>query len=183
MKIAVDPGHGGNDSGAVGPSGLKESDTVLLICEQIVRALERAGLETKLTRTCDVFVELGRRCDIANDWCADYFVSVHCNSDGPSAIGIETLYKSSKGEALAKPIQEMMVMVTGDEDRGLKYRSDLYVLNGTEMPAALAETGFISNPETEKLFKGAEYKKIIAQAIVAGILKHLNIRPVEHPAL
>jgi N-acetylmuramoyl-L-alanine amidase len=178
MKICIDPGHGGKDPGAVGPKGLNEADVNLSVSERVADGLERLGLSAALTRDSDVFVELPDRCEFANDWAADYFVSVHCNSDGPSAAGIETLYASDKGEALAKPIQETLVAVTDDTDRGLKYRSDLYVLNGTHMPAALVEIGFISHPDTEALLKTSDYQKLVAEAIVAGIAKHLG---VSHP--
>jgi len=178
MKICIDPGHGGNDSGAVGPTGLKESNVALGICQDLVPALEGLGLGVRLTRDSDVFIALGTRCTIANDWHADYFVSVHLNSDGQSATGIETLYKTEKGKALATPIQAAMIGATGDRNRGLVCRNDLYVLNGTNMPAALAETGFISNPSFEAKFKTNEYRLLIANAIAYGIAQFLNLGPV-----
>lgn len=180
MKIAIDPGHGGSDPGAVGPNGLQEADVNLAICKHVCAGLEKLGISIKLTRETDVYVALGIRCEVANDWDADYFVSIHCNSDGPSAEGIETLYKTQKGEALARPIQEAMVEATGDRDRGLVYRGDLYVLNGTRMPSCLGEVGFVSNPDTESLLKTDEYRRILAEAIVAGIAKFLGIKP-QHP--
>jgi len=115
--------------------------------------LNRLGLSTKLTRSSDVFIELSDRCDIANDWEADYFVSVHLNCNGSTVAGIETLYKSSAGKELAGPVQKEMIAATGDTDRGLKYRDDLYVLDGTNMPAILVEVGFISNPTFESKFR------------------------------
>lgn len=179
MKICVDPGHGGKDPGAVGPNGLNEADVNLEVSKQVASGVEQQlGFSAALTRETDVFIALGARCEFANDYAADYFVSIHCNSNGPSAIGIETLYKSGKGEALAKPIQEMMVKATGDEDRGLKYRSDLYVLSGTNMPAVLAEIGFISNPDTANLLGTDYYRKLVADSIIAGIAKYLKI---SHP--
>lgn len=180
FKICIDPGHGGADPGAVGPGGLHEADVNLAVSQYIVAGLEqKLGLSAALTRETDATTALSGRCEFANDWGADLFISVHCNSNGPSAIGIETLYKSEKGKALAKPIQEMMIAATDDTDRGLKYRSDLYVLNGTNMPAVLAEIGFISNPETEGLLKTDHYRHLIADSIVAGIAKYLNI---SHPS-
>src|SRR5215510_15099352 len=100
MKICLDPGHGGSDPGAVGPSGLSEASVVLAISQYVATELENLGLEVRLTRDTDVFIALGHRCAIANDWHADYFVSIHLNSDGPNAKGIETLYKTTNGQAL-----------------------------------------------------------------------------------
>jgi N-acetylmuramoyl-L-alanine amidase len=179
-KICVDPGHGGKDPGAVGPTGVEEASVALLIAGKVVNGLQDLGMQTLMTRTTDVFIELGDRCAIANDWYADYFVSVHLNSNGGDAAGIETLYKSDKGKAVAKPVQEAMVMATEDKDRGLKYRDDLYVLNGTNMPAILAEVGFISNPDFEILFDTDEYQEILADAIVSGLAAFLGL-PVPIP--
>ena len=91
MKICLDAGHGGHDPGAVGPTGLTESSVNLNISNYLAAILEGWGLAVKETRTTDVFVELSHRCSIANGWNADYFVSIHLNSNGPSANGIETL--------------------------------------------------------------------------------------------
>src|SRR5215510_3738101 len=179
MKICLDPGHGGNDSGAVGPTGLEEASCVLAISFYVQDLLREYKLETKLTRETDTFVELSTRCTIANGWGADYFVSIHLNSDGPSAQGIETLYVSAKGEALALPIQQSLVDLTGDVDRGLKYRSDLAVLNGTKMPATLAEAGFISHPATERQFRTSTYRTLVAQAIGMGIINFLGLKAPE----
>jgi N-acetylmuramoyl-L-alanine amidase len=176
MKICIDPGHGGNDSGAVGPSGLEEANTVLIIARQLSAfLLGYKGVFVKLTRTADVFIELGTRCEIANKWGAHYFVSVHLNSFSTDASGIETLYASEKGKLLAAPVQEAMVAATGDVDRGLKYRDDLYVLNGTNMPAILTEGGFISHPPTEEKLKTDDYRTLLADAMALGIAGYLNL--------
>ena len=156
---------------------MDESKVALDISLQLSERLIELGYETLLTRTTDVFIELGHRCDIANDWGADVFVSVHLNSNGPSAVGIETLYVSSNGKALAIPVQEALVYSTEDVDRGVKKRTDLYVLNGTEMPAILVEVGFISNPESEERFKSQAYLEIIVDAIASGL--DIKLSPVE----
>ena len=179
MKLCIDAGHGGSDPGAVGPTGLEEAACNLKICEDIEAGLERLGLSVMCTRKNNANVSLGRRCQIANEWCADYFVSIHCNSNGPSAYGVEVLYKTEKGKALAAPIQEMLLEATGDRDRGLVCRENLHVLNATNMPACLAEVGFISHPDTETLLKSKEYLHILAEAIVAGIAKFLQIKPAK----
>jgi N-acetylmuramoyl-L-alanine amidase len=109
IKICVDPGHGGHDPGAVGPTGLTEASRALIIGELVGSALLGHGVQVKLTRSTDVFIQLHVRCDIANDWEANYFVSIHCNSDGPSAKGIETLYTSPTGKELARPVQKALI--------------------------------------------------------------------------
>jgi len=132
---------------------------------------------TRLTRSTDIFVELGERCSIANSWHADWFVSVHLNSDGPSAVGIETLYRGNIGKHLAVDVQSALISATGDTDRGIKYRDDLYVLNGTQMPAIMVEAGFISHPATEEKLDTSEYRTLLATAIAEGIIIHLDLAP------
>lgn len=174
MKICVDSGHGGNDSGAVGQGGLKESHVNLAITKLLETLLKGGDYEVKLTRGHDVYVDLGARCDIANDWQADYFVSIHCNSNGPSAHGVETLYKSQAGLELAIPVQDALVALTREHDRGVKKRDDLAVLNGTDMPAILVEVGFISHIRTEKRLETADYQSVIAEAIMLGITQYFS---------
>jgi len=179
MKICIDPGHGGKDPGAVGPTGLKEAHINLQVSQLLAPQLESRFESFILTRSEDVYIALGQRCQIANSWPADIFVSIHCNSNGPSAVGIETLYVSAKGEALSTPIQAELIRATGDVNRGLKYRSDLAVLNGTNMPATLVEIGFISHPDTEALFKEQSYLISIAKAISYGIEIYFGHKPRE----
>jgi N-acetylmuramoyl-L-alanine amidase len=92
-------------------------------------------------------------------------------------VGIETLYKSETGKALATPVHSALISATGDRDRGLKHRSDLYVLNATNMPAIMVEAGFISHPETEEKLDTPEYKSLLAAAIVEGIASYLDLKP------
>jgi len=177
MKICIDPGHGmPKDPGAVGPSGLKESVVVLEISRLVADMLQSGNISTLLTREQEVFVELGQRCELANDWGANYFVSIHCNSDGPDAVGIETLYKSQKGLMLASPVQRALVEATGDRDRGVKYRHDLHVLNATIMPAILVEVAFISHPGTEARLKTEDYRALLAKAIAGALVDYVAIR-------
>lgn len=182
MKICLDAGHGGNDSGAVGQSGLNESDVVLAITKLVEALLLTGDYEVLLTRTEDVYVALDRRCYICNAWQSNYFVSIHCNSDGPTAKGIETLYKTEAGLELAIPIQDALVAITDDIDRSVKKRDDLAVLNGTSCPAILAEVGFISHPETEAKLATDDYKDLIAEAIVLGITQFFSTGSVPDAA-
>lgn len=174
MTIVVDAGHGGNDTGAVGPTGLEEASTVLLISQYLAGYLLNLDIEVILTRERDTFVTLGDRCAIANDAKANYFVSVHLNSNSSAAVGIETLYKSEAGKDLAVPVQSALIEATGDVDRGLKHRSDLYVLNATAMPAILVEGGFISHPSTETKLKTSDYQMLLANAVGDGIAAFLH---------
>ena len=77
--IVIDPGHGGKDSGALGKNA-QEKDLVLAIGKLLKKALEKDGFNVKMTREKDVFIELGQRANLANQWDGDLFVSLHCNA-------------------------------------------------------------------------------------------------------
>ena len=77
--IVIDPGHGGKDSGALGKNA-QEKDIVLAIGKLLKKSLEKEGFNVKMTREKDVFIELGQRANLANQWDGDLFVSLHCNA-------------------------------------------------------------------------------------------------------
>lgn len=106
-RIVVDPGHGGHDPGAVGPSGLQEKEVVLAISLKLRELLrDELGLDVVMTRSTDVFIPLEERTAIANKVNADLFLSVHANAAANrNANGIETYYlnlaKTEKAAQLA----------------------------------------------------------------------------------
>lgn len=91
-RVVIDPGHGGDDAGAIGPTGLKEKDVTLDIAHRIAPLLSHElSIETLLTRDSDVFVPLEERTARANAFHADLFVSIHCNaSENGEARGVES---------------------------------------------------------------------------------------------
>ena len=93
-KIVIDPGHGGHDTGTIGPNGLEEKDLVLEVGRRLGKLLEtRLGAEVVYTRKNDTFIPLETRTAIANQQRADLFISVHANSShDPGARGVETYY-------------------------------------------------------------------------------------------
>jgi N-acetylmuramoyl-L-alanine amidase len=93
-RIVIDPGHGGHDTGTVGPNGLEEKDLVLDVGRRLGKLLEaRLGAEVVYTRKDDTFIPLETRTAIANQQRADLFISIHANSsDDPEARGVETYY-------------------------------------------------------------------------------------------
>lgn len=112
-KIVIDPGHGGHDTGTIGPNGLEEKDLVLDVSKRLGRLLEsRLGAEVVYTRSDDTFIPLEERTAIANQEGADLFVSVHANSSrDPDARGVETYYLNftSSPEALEVAARENAV--------------------------------------------------------------------------
>ncbi len=95
-KVILDPGHGGEDPGAIGPTGLKEKDITLAVTLEVADLLrEEAGIDVYLTRTDDCFISLDLRTEVANQWGGDLFVSIHANAAfNQKASGIETFFNS-----------------------------------------------------------------------------------------
>jgi N-acetylmuramoyl-L-alanine amidase len=101
-RIVLDPGHGGNDPGATGPTGLKEKDITLAIAHRIAPVLARQGVEVTLTRDDDRFVTLEERTARANAFGADLFVSIHCNAaEKPGRKGVETYVLDTTANEMA----------------------------------------------------------------------------------
>jgi N-acetylmuramoyl-L-alanine amidase len=112
-KIVIDPGHGGHDTGTIGPNGLEEKDLVLDVGRRLGKLLEtRLGAQVVYTRKGDTFIPLETRTAIANQARADLFVSIHANSSyDPGARGVETYYLNftSSPEALEVAARENAV--------------------------------------------------------------------------
>jgi len=177
MKIFIDPGHGGNDSGAVGPTGLMEKDVNLNIAINVRQILINHAVDARLTRSDDSRVELLQRVQMANNSNADYFVSIHINSASVStATGTETYAYpySTKGVELAKHIQKNLVNEIALPNRGVK-TANFYVLRETKMPSALVEVAFVNNPTEEKLLRDQDFIKKASVGITKGILEFIGI--------
>ena len=152
-KIMIDPGHGGNDPGALGRRS-KEKDNVLNVAKKLKTLLEKYGHTVKMTRSTDVFISLSQRANMANFWGADYFISLHNNAASSSATGFETfVYNggvSQKTKQFQNAVHDAIASKIGIRDRGKK-SANFAVLRQTKMPAVLIEYAFISNPNDEKI--------------------------------
>ncbi|TZE82014.1 N-acetylmuramoyl-L-alanine amidase family protein [Calorimonas adulescens] len=189
-KICIDPGHGGSDPGAIGPGGTKEKDITLAVALKVGEKLKANGLEVVFTRANDnpgfpqdQRQNLAKRVSIANMAKVDLFVSIHCNSAvDQQAHGTETYYYKLgyNGEKLARAIQDEMLKATGLYNRGVK-TANFYVIKYTQMPAALVEMAFISNPAEEKLLASIEFQEKAVTAIAKGICNYAGIEYQELP--
>ncbi len=189
QKIMVDPGHGGSDPGARGPAGGRETDVNLAVSLKLRDRLEELGAEVRMTRTTDANVaypgapqqeELRARVKLANEWPAQYYVSVHSNSaENPAAMGTETFHSrnaSRTSKELAAAVHKEMVAATGFRDRGVK-EAGFHVITNTHMPAILVETGFISNAQEEAQMTNPEVQGRMAQAIATGMANIIGLNP------
>ena len=171
--IILDPGHGGNDTGALRGSVL-EKDITLQIALKVRDCLREKGLtKIVMTRTSDTTLTLDDRVQTSNNYNADIFVSIHINASVKSEIkGIETHYYTENGYEVAKIIHQELIDNVDAMDRGL-FKSKFYVINHTEAPAVLLELGFISNDSERNALLSEQRQTDSAQAIADGIVKYL----------
>jgi len=179
--IILDPGHGGSDSGAIGPDGIMEKDVTFAVAKKVRAILESSGAKVIMTRTDDVDVyginasdrqELQARVDVGRkNPTADVFLSIHANSfSSPQAHGTATYYyaKSPNDGLLAQALQDGMVESGGLYDRGAS-EANFYVIKYSAMPAALVEMAFVSNPTEEDLLNSDSFQDKIAKGICKGL--------------
>jgi N-acetylmuramoyl-L-alanine amidase len=175
--VAIDPGHGGGDPGAIGIGGIQEKVVVLSIGTQVAELLRRKGINAILTRSSDREVDLAPRVATAEGARADIFVSIHANSislSRPDISGIESYYyASSRGYRLARSIHNRILSYTNARDRGIR-QARFYVVRRTSMPSVLIETGFVTGSEDAARFASAAQRTKIAEAIAQGILDYLK---------
>ena len=173
-RIVLDPGHGGDDPGELGPSGEREADLTFPLAARVARMLDLKGAETLLTRgPLDGGAE-SERAAIANDYAGHLLLSIHLNSsESEVAQGAATYFfehggvASEPGEHLASLIQRSLIAEGAIDCRthGKAYP----ILRETSMPAVLIEPGFITNPEEAKLLSNPSDLDRIAAAIAGAV--------------
>lgn len=181
FTVVIDPGHGGKDPGGIGWLGIKEKDITLAIARLIeLEALDEPQLKIILTRRSDVYIPLRERTALANRLGASLYLSIHANISRDRRVrGTETLLpkswkgRSSRSLALADDIQKGIIRELGSRDRGVKYQR-LY-LRWCQVPAALVEVGFLSNPREARLLQRLSYQDEIARAILTSIKEFLGL--------
>lgn len=185
IKIYIDQGHNPQNpnAGAEG-SGLREQDIVYQIGIELAELLRsNPEFEVRLSRpTASTQIgssnstSLRLRVDDANSWGADYFISLHTNASSlPSATGSEAFAFSEPSAAfiLGEDILYWLNRTTGLKNRGMKVRTNLYVLRKTQMPAVLVELGFITNANDASLMNNRP--DLFAQGIYQGILEYTGV--------
>ena len=174
FSVVIDPGHGGHDPGAMGPSGAEEKAITLDIALRVAASLRAKGIKAIMTRTGDFYVSLEQRCRVANSSKAACFVSIHCNAYPVHGArrGVEVYYYHERSLPLAKAIHERLTGALDIPDGGIRRRR-FYVIRHTWIPAALVEVAYIDHPEEEALLLDPSFRQRVAEAIVEGILDFL----------
>jgi N-acetylmuramoyl-L-alanine amidase len=194
--VVLDPGHGGQDSGAM-CGGVMEKDLTLDVARRIDRLLDAEGIATLMTRLGDTYVSLADRAAFGNRVRDSIFVSIHFNEDNkPVASGVETYYAEHQiasafalaswlpflarppsdspkpeSQSLASFIQEALVVRTRSVDRGTQTKQFFVIANVTS-PAVLIEGGFLTNKEDVTKLASEDYRDQLAAAVADGILRY-----------
>ncbi|MCP1161279.1 N-acetylmuramoyl-L-alanine amidase [Bacillus infantis] len=176
VKIYIDPGHGGQDSGAVG-NGLQEKTIALHIGTRIKDILlaEYDNIFILMSRTGDSYPSLSERTNQANAWGADFYLSIHINAGGGS--GYEDYIYPGSGAPTStyqSNIHSEIMKLVDWPDRGKK-TANFHVLRETRMPALLTENGFIDNLSDAAKLKSASVIESLARGHVNGIVKSFNL--------
>ena len=189
VTVVIDPGHGGEDGGAVSPGGVAESQINLAVSLRVSELLRFAGQRTRLTRDEDVTIcdqgldtmrqrkasDLKNRVKLVEETENAVLLSVHQNSlpSSPVTHGAQVFWNRQEGaEALAGSIQEALnAAVNGGNDKHPRQIPDsIYLMKNITAPGVLVECGFLSNaPETERL-QDPTYQLRLAFAVAAGYL-------------
>jgi N-acetylmuramoyl-L-alanine amidase len=201
--VVVDAGHGGHDAGARGVYGY-EKNYALQMAQHLRTALMARGFKVVLTRSTDTFISLSGRVSIANQIPNSIFISLHLNSGGSTASGIETWAltpqnaaatisrgggynvngttgnkQDSANIALASAVQARVLSTVKVVDRGIK-RAQWSVLTGIKKPGILFEGGFVTNSKECLLIASGNYQKTVAAAIAEAVV---NYRKALEPAM
>jgi N-acetylmuramoyl-L-alanine amidase len=189
MVIALDPGHGGPDGGAVSRDGLVEKDVNLEISRYLRDYLQEAGALVVMTREDDRDLageegpgrrktrDLHRRVEMIRERQADLVVSIHMNSITSSRwSGAQTFYYPENHEAknLASLIQDELKKNLENTKREINTVQTVYLLKELTMPTVLVEVGFLSNPGEARLLADPHYQKKVAACIYRGMLRYVS---------
>lgn len=181
ITIALDPGHGGTDPGAVGilnGTGPMEKDMTIAQAQITKNRLESLGAKVIMTRTDDNKVELTPRSETAQSGGADMFIAIHINSmplgsNGGKSAGVEVYTHDTMGKTLADNLAAYISSAANRTNRGGKY-SNYKVTMYTYSPAVLAEIGFICNPEEYDFMCSRAGMFTTANAIADAVLATLQ---------
>jgi N-acetylmuramoyl-L-alanine amidase len=173
--VVIDAGHGGFDRGGIAGQRVNEKTMNLDVAQRLKAVLQSYGYRVVMTRDSDVFIPLGTRVAIANQYRDAIFVCVHFNATPRrSASGIETYFYSSQSLALASAIHYYVAGGAPSANRGVRRRG-FYVLRNTRIPAVLVECGFLTNPTEAQYAQNSAYRQKLALEIAHGIQNRASV--------
>lgn len=189
VKVVIDPGHGGNDPGGIGVSGVLEKDVNPSVALFLKENLEQQGIEVVMTRETDQGLysetaknkkkeDLAKRIQIIEESRPDFVLCIHQNifTDAKYS-GAQVFYyeKSEEGAKLASAIQDQLIAgVDPSNNRVPKSNMNYYMLKQSPVPIVIVECGFLSNIEEEAKLGTLEYQRDLAWNIYLGTMHYLN---------
>jgi N-acetylmuramoyl-L-alanine amidase len=179
IRICLDPGHGGSESGAIGCSGIREAEINLAISLKLKQVLEAEGASITLTRSAPAEnPTLDERVKIATDGGVDFLISIHNNAlpdgrDPWKERGSSTYWYHPQAIELAKSLKDSLVQNLGFIDLGARYQN-LALARPTAMPAVLVEVGFMINPDEYAKLIDPSFQTKVAEALRDGLLSYLK---------
>ena len=193
ITVIIDAGHGGEDGGTSGSTGITEKDLNLEISFLLADMLRANGIDVVMTRTEDILLydpnsdyqgrkkvlDLAARLKIARETPDSIFVSIHMNSFPQTQYsGLQVYY--SKNDANSKRIADLIqsnvkaYLQNGNDRQTKAATSSIFLLDRLETPAVLIECGFLSNPEECRLLSTSEYRKKLAFVIFCSITDYIS---------
>ena len=174
-KIVIDPGHGGDDPGAVVTFSEKhEADHTLTTALLLKKELEDLGATVILTRDSDKSVSLENRAQLSNREQANAFISLHFDSGpNPNASGTTGYYFAATSENLAQTVNKYIARNLTVKSQGTKFQNFL-VLRENKQPSILLELGYLNNVEDNKLIESSEYQENIAKSIASALKEYFQ---------
>lgn len=175
LTIGLDAGHGGNNSGAVSPSGMEEKDVNLDIVKRLKALLENKGASVILTRSDDSALSMTERKRIWSDANVDISISVHNNAGGSAldSPGTSVYYK----HLFCRPFAEVMcrsMLETGLPFYGLVGNFNFSLVGPTICPTCLVEGAFMSSLAEEEKLADPEFRQLMAKKIFEGLCNYLK---------
>lgn len=177
IRICLDAGHGGSDTGATGPTGKNERDLTLKQIVIIGDLLKKNGYDVIYTRENNNCPSLYERAPFAFEHKSDIFISVHYNAvnDGVNPYKVrstETYYYNRLGKKLGEFIHPKIIRINSNKDAGLKY-GNFAVCRNNAVPSILLELDYIIVPRAEELIQSKKYRNDVANAILNGIDEYI----------
>ncbi len=178
IKVMIDPGHGGYESGAIGCNGDREKDTNLEIANKLKNHLQKAGAIVIMSRVGDTPLGLTERVLAAQENNVDIFLSIHNNALPDSSaysnrLGSSTYYYNLQAHKLAQRIQERLVNELGMKNDKVR-RESFAVIRNPQTVAVLIEVGYVIKPEDNSKLISPKFQERAAVAIMHGLENYLN---------
>jgi N-acetylmuramoyl-L-alanine amidase len=169
LRVAIDAGHGGSNTGASGVNTrILEKDYTLKMARQLERYLKRKGVEVYMTRTGDVDISMAERTNLLREQDPDLLLSIHLNSSGNKVVkGVSTYYRYIGFRPLSQHILGRMLEL-GLNNFGNVGAFNFSLSGPTEYPNCLVEVAFLSNAEDEQLILKERFHKAVAKKIYKG---------------